>query len=92
MSVITSASVTSGEKDDGSQMQALIDRSRDNLKDSKEKGVTVVAKLNRNVVSHKNDDGVREKYRTRYKIEAKNSDLKNNYGYGRAESYGLQAT
>ena len=28
---------------------------------------------------------------TKYKIEAKNSDLKNNYGYDRAESNGLQA-
>ena len=36
-------------------------------------------------------DEFREKYRTRYKIEAKNSDLKNNYGYDRAESYGLEA-
>ncbi len=31
----------------------------------------------------------REKYRERYKIEAKNSDLKNNLGYDRAESYGI---
>jgi transposase len=31
----------------------------------------------------------REKYRERYKIEAKNADLKNNLGYDRAESYGI---
>ena len=31
----------------------------------------------------------KEKYRERYKIEAKNSDLKNNLGYDRAESYGI---
>lgn len=31
----------------------------------------------------------REKYRLRYKIEAKNADLKNNLGYNRAESYGI---
>ena len=37
-------------------------------------------------------DEFKEKYRTRYKIEAKNSDLKNNYGYDRADSYGLEAT
>jgi hypothetical protein len=29
--------------------------------------------------------------KTRYKIEQKNADLKNNYGYGKAESYGLEA-
>lgn len=185
--IITAATVTSGEKDDGSQMQTLINKSiengmevetvigdgaycsKENLKDSKEKGVTVVSKLNSNVLGCRNDDrftynkdagmyvcpaghmaikkGIskdgkietyhfdvkrcvvcklrdgcfkfnqmsktycvchrteeqkeqidfqetdefREKYRTRYKIEAKNSDLKNNYGYDRAESYGLQA-
>jgi len=31
----------------------------------------------------------REKYKERYKIEAKNSELKNNLGYDRAESYGI---
>ena len=34
-------------------------------------------------------DEFKEKYRERYKIEAKNSDLKNNLGYDRAESYGI---
>ena len=34
-------------------------------------------------------DEFKEKYRNRYKIEAKNSDLKNNLGYDRAESYGI---
>lgn len=33
----------------------------------------------------------KRKYSMRYRIEAKNADLKNNYGYGRAESYGLAA-
>lgn len=185
--IITAATVTSGEKDDGSQMQSLIDKSMDNgmevetvigdgaycskenLKASDEKKVTVVSKLNANVLGGRNDDRFtfnkdagmyvcqaghmatkkavykdgkaeiyyfdtrkcivckfregcfkrdqknktysvchrteeqerqkafqetdrfKEKYRTRYKIEAKNSDLKNNYGYGRAESYGLEA-
>lgn len=185
--IITAATVTSGEKDDGSQMQTLIDKSigngmevetvigdgaycsKENLEESKRKSVAVVSKLNSNVLGSKNDDrftfnkdagmyvcpaghmaikkGIskdekietyyfdvkrcvvcklregcfkfnqmsktycvchraeiqkeqmdfqetdefKEKYRTRYKIEAKNSDLKNNYEYGRAESYGLQA-
>lgn len=185
--IITAATVTSGEKDDGSQMQTLIDKSiengmevetvigdgaycsKENLEESKRKSVAVVSKLNSNVLGCKNDDrftfnkdagmyvcpaghmaikkGIskdekietyyfdvkrcvvcklregcfkfnqmsktycvchraeiqkeqmdfqetdefKEKYRTRYKIEAKNSDLKNNYGYDRAESYGLQA-
>jgi len=33
----------------------------------------------------------KEKYRERYKIEAKNAELKNVYGYDRAISYGLSA-
>ncbi len=33
----------------------------------------------------------KEKYRERYKIEAKNAELKQVYGYDRAISYGLQA-
>ena len=31
----------------------------------------------------------KKRYRERYKIEAKNADLKNNLGYDRAESYGI---
>lgn len=31
----------------------------------------------------------REKSRVRYKIEAKNAELKNVFGYDRADSYGL---
>ena len=185
--IITAATVTSGEKDDGSQMQTLIDKSiengmevetvigdgaycsKENLEESKEKKITVVSKVNALVreghsddrftfnkdagmyvcpaghmaikkyitkdkmvekyqfdvrkcvvckmretcfkrgqehksfsVCHRTEiqkeqmdfqetDEFREKYRTRYKIEAKNSDLNNNYGYDRAESYGLQA-
>ena len=185
--IITAATVTSGEKDDGSQMQALIDKSiengmevetvigdgaycsKENLEESKEKKISVVSKVNALVREGRSDDRFtfnkdagmyvcpaghmairkyvtkdkmvevyqfdvrkcvvckmretcfkygqehksfsvchrteiqkeqmdfqetdefREKYRTRYKIEAKNSDLKNNYGYDRAESYGLQA-
>ena len=185
--IITAATVTSGEKDDGSQMQTLIDKSiengmevetvigdgaycsKENLEESKEKKITVVSKVNALVREGRSDDRFtfnkdagmyvcpaghmaikkyvtkdkmvetyqfdvrkcvvckmretcfkrgqehksfsvchraeiqkeqmdfqetdefKEKYRTRYKIEAKNSDLKNNYEYGRAESYGLQA-
>lgn len=185
--IITAAVVTSGEKDDGSQMQTLIDKSiengmdvktiigdgaycsKENLEESQGKEITVISKVNALVreghsddrftfnkdagmyvcpaghmairkyitkdntievykfdvrkcvvckmretcfkygqehksfsVCHRTEiqkkqmalqetDEFRQKYRTRYKIEAKNSDLKNNYGYGRAESYGLEA-
>lgn len=185
--IITAATITSGEKDDGSQMQELIDKSiengmkvetiigdgaycsKANLKESESKNITVVSKLNAHVregisdsrftfnkdagmyvcpaghmaikktvtkdgktetyhfdvrkcvcckqregcfkynqasktfsVCHRTEEQKRqmayqetaefqEKYRTRYKIEAKNSDLKNNYGYDRADSYGLIA-
>lgn len=185
--IITAATITSGEKDDGSQMQELIDKSigngievntvigdgaycsKANLEESESKHISVVSKLNAHVregisdsrftfnkdarmyvcpaghmatkktvtkdgktevyhfdvrkcvcckqregcfkynqmsktfsVCHRTEEQIRqmkfqeteefrEKYRTRYKIEAKNSDLKNNYGYDRADSYGLIA-
>ncbi len=185
--IITAAVVTSGEKDDGSQMQTLIGKSiengmdvktiigdgaycsKENLEESQKKEITVISKVNALVREGRSDDRFtfnkdagmyvcpaghmaikkyitkdnmtevykfdvrkcvvckmretcfkhgqehksfsvchrteiqkkqmalqetdefRQKYRTRYKIEAKNSDLKNNYGYGRAESYGLEA-
>ena len=36
-------------------------------------------------------DHFKEKYKERYKIEAKNAELKHVYGYERAISYGLSA-
>ena len=183
--IVSAAVITSGEKGDGGQRQALSDKSvengvdvdtvigdgaycsNENLSEARAKDVTVVARLNPSVLSSASDDRFtfnkdagmyvcpsghmakrktvtrdgrtdvyyfdvrkcvvcgrregcfalnqtsktfrihrrteeqeaqrvfqesrefREKYRTRYKIEAKNADLKNNYGYGRAESYGL---
>ncbi|GHU67135.1 hypothetical protein FACS189413_01360 [Bacteroidia bacterium] len=36
-------------------------------------------------------DRFKEKYQERYKIEAKNAELKQVYGYDRAHSYGLAA-
>ena len=185
--IITSAVVTSGEKDDGKQMQALIDKSvangvevetvigdgaycsKENVAASKGKGISVESKVNplvqgirsdsrfsvnkdammavcpaghMSIRKHSSRDGKRDtyyfdvrkcivcglrdgcfkygqgrktlsvchrtdgqkeqmafqkteefrrKYGTRYKIEAKNSDLKHNYGYDRADSYGLHA-
>lgn len=185
--IITSAVVTSGEQDDGRQMQTLIDKSvangmdvetvigdgayssKENVAQSKAKGISVVAKVNPVVQGVRSDsrftinkdagmavcqaghmairkhaakDGSRDTYyfdvrkcivcrlrwdcfrfgqtrktfsvchrtegqkaqiafqkteefrrkaRTRYKIEAKNSDLKHNYGYDRADSCGLHA-
>lgn len=35
-------------------------------------------------------DYYREKSKQQYKIEAKNSELKNAHGYGKATSYGLE--
>lgn len=36
-------------------------------------------------------DEFRDKYRERYIVEAKNSDLKNNYGMDRADGYGMES-
>lgn len=40
-------------------------------------------------IEFENSDIFREKAKHRYKIEAKNSELKNVHGYNRGKSYGL---
>lgn len=56
---------------------------------SKTYSVSIHSEAQERQLVFQNTDEFKEKYRERYKIEAKNSDLKNNLGYDRAESYGI---
>jgi len=51
--------------------------------------VTLRSEVQQKQLEIQKTDEFKEKYRQRYKIEAKNADLKNNLGYDRAESYGI---
>ena len=77
---------------------------KDNLQLAKEQNIDIIAKLNPAVSQgcrkqgehfHYNKDAEESDYygrksKERYKIEAKNSELKNVHGYGRADSYGIE--
>lgn len=56
---------------------------------SKTYAVTINSKEHQNQIELQNTEFFKEKAKHRYKIEAKNSELKNVYGYDRAHSYGL---
>ncbi|MDB4921568.1 IS1182 family transposase [Mucilaginibacter sp.] len=51
--------------------------------------VTIKSGLHRQQIAFQETDEYKEKTAHRYKIEAKNSELKNVHGYGRATSYGI---
>ena len=67
--IITAATVTSGEKHDGKELQKLVEKSQAN-------GIEVEAVIG---------DGA---YSERYKIEAKNAELKSRFGYDSANACG----
>ena len=52
--------------------------------------VTIKSDLHRQQMAFQETDHYKEKIRHRYKIEAKNSELKNVHGYDRATSYGIE--
>ena len=56
---------------------------------SKTYSVSIHSEAQERQKAFQDTDEFKTKYRERYKIEAKNSDLKNNLGYDRAESYGI---
>jgi len=51
--------------------------------------VTVQSDIHRQQIAFQETEIYQEKMKQRYKIEAKNSELKNVHGYGRATSYGI---
>jgi len=52
--------------------------------------ITIKSELHKEQMVFQQTDHYRSKSKERYKIEAKNSELKNVHGYGRADSYGIQ--
>lgn len=57
---------------------------------SKTYAVTIKSDEHRDQMTFQESDYFREKSKHRYKVEAKNSELKNVHGYGRASSYGIK--
>lgn len=57
---------------------------------SKTYSVSIKSELHQDQMVFQESDYYREKSKQRYKIEAKNSELKNAHGYGKATSYGLE--
>lgn len=53
--------------------------------------VTVKSNLHQEQITFQETDFYKEKAKHRYKIEAKNSELKNAHGYDRATSYGIDS-
>lgn len=56
---------------------------------SKTYSVTIVSNLHQEQIDFQETEYFKEKAKHRYKIEAKNSELKNAHGYARAKSYGI---
>ena len=56
---------------------------------SKSYSVTINSKEHEKQIEFQNSDDFKEKSKHRYKIEAKNGELKNSHGFDRATSYGL---
>lgn len=52
--------------------------------------ITIKSELHKEQMAFQQTYYYRSKSKERYKIEAKNSELKNVHGYGRADSYGIQ--
>lgn len=52
--------------------------------------VTIRSNLHQQQMAFQETDHYKENIKHRYKIEAKNSELKNVHGYGRATSYGIE--
>ncbi|TCC92665.1 transposase, partial [Pedobacter hiemivivus] len=57
---------------------------------SKTYSVTIKSDLHKEQIAFQKTEYYKEKTKERYKIEAKNSELKNVHGYRRATSYGIQ--
>lgn len=56
---------------------------------TKSYSVSIKSSLHQEQMAFQETDHYKEKIKHRYKIEAKNSELKNVHGYGRATSYGI---
>ena len=52
--------------------------------------ISIKSDLHQEQIAFQETDYYKEKSKHRYKIEAKNSELKNVHGYGRASAYGIE--
>lgn len=57
---------------------------------TKSYSITIKSVLHQDQIAFQETDYYKEKSKHRYKIEAKNSELKNVHGYGRASAYGIE--
>lgn len=57
---------------------------------SKSYSITIKSDVHKDQITFQETDYYKEKAKHRYKIEAKNSELKNVHGYRRASSYGIE--
>lgn len=57
---------------------------------TKSYSISIKSDIHNQQMSFQETERFREKAKHRYKIEAKNAELKNVHGYGRAKSYGLE--
>ena len=57
---------------------------------SKSYSVSIKSELHKAQMDFQESEIYKEKAKHRYKIEAKNSELKNVHGYGRANAYGIE--
>jgi transposase len=57
---------------------------------TKSYSISIKSDLHQEQIAFQETDYYKEKSKHRYKIEAKNSELKNGHGYGRASSYGIE--
>jgi len=57
---------------------------------TKSYSVSIKSDLHQEQAAFQETDYYKEKSKHRYKIEAKNSELKNVHGYGRANAYGIE--
>lgn len=96
--IITAATITSGEKTDGKELPKLIQKSkccpyRDGCyKEGAKKKTyteTIICDSHSEQFKFQETEHFKEKMRERYKIEAKNSELKHRHGYDVASSSGL---
>ncbi len=60
------------------------------MQKSKTYSVSIKSDLHQDQMVFQESDYYKEKSKHRYKIEAKNSELKNVHGYDRATSYGIE--
>jgi transposase len=57
---------------------------------TKSYSITIKSDIHKDQIAFQETDYYKEKTKHRYKIEAKNSELKNVHGYGRASAYGIE--